>query len=140
MGESILSSMWDNINNEEVYSHFFRQLLELENPTNLNKMSHYDKFQVVKFSKPIDKNMSFEVKRSVSNHNINGRSAKSIKSLKNSRYEEVPLNVNFAVDLIVRTKQRQNWLECFLMNCDNENSYESFINKFISFEESLILD
>ena len=140
MGESILSSMWDNINDEEAYSHYFRQLLELENPANRNIMSHYNNFQVVKFCKPIDKNTSFEPKRSVSNHNINGCSPKPIKSLKNSRFEEVPLNVNFGVDLIVRTKQRQTWLEGFLMHCDDEISYGNFINNLISFEEGLILD
>ena len=140
IAESILSRMWDNRNDEEAYSHYFRQLLDLEDPANKNVMSHYNTFQIVSYNESIDQNTSPTTKRSVLNENINGFSTKPIKSLKNSRFEEIPLNINFVIDLMERTKQRQSRLEGFLMYCDDENSYESFISKLISFEEGLILE
>ena len=81
IAESILSRMWDNRNDEEAYSHYFRQLLDLEDPANKNIMSHYNTFQVVSYNESIDHKTSPTTKRSVLNEKINGFSTKPIKSL-----------------------------------------------------------
>ena len=51
---------------------------------------------------------------------------------------ETPLNVEFVIHLEERIKQRQNKLEGFLIHCDDENTYENFVKRLISFEEELI--
>ena len=139
-GSQIISTMYDNVNDEKAYSHYFKQLLEVEYATNKNKIrdmdfdyisSHHSSY-IAKTCKP---------KRSKRNLEIDRTSSKSAKSLKNSRtLDETPLNVNFVIDLDERKKQRQTILEGFMMNCNHENEYENFIKLLISFEEGLIVN
>ena len=140
IGENILSSMWHNLNDEEAYSHYFRQLLDLEDPENKNMMNHYNTFQMVPFNKQDDKIESLNTENSVSNEQINGCSTNQTRRLKNSQLEEVPLHVTFLFGLVERTKQRQGQLEEFLRYCDDETAYENFVEELISFEEGLVLD
>ena len=81
---------------------------------------------------------SFQTKHSEIYQNSKRTNEKYTKSLKSSRFDENPLNVDFIIEFEERMTRRQNRLEGFLINCDDENSYEHFINLFISFEEGLV--
>ena len=137
-GETLLSGMWHNLGNEEAYTHYFKQLLELEYPTNKPTVDHYNNFNVIPFNHASLKEKSFQTKHSEVNKKIQKTYNKYPKSLKNSRFNENPLNVDFIIEFEERMTRRQNRLEGFLINCDDENAYEHFINLFISFEEGLV--
>ena len=137
-GETLLSGMWHNLGDEEAYTHYFQQLLELEYPQNKPTVDHYNNFNVIPFNHTSPNAKSFQTKHSEKNQKIQGTYNKYGKSLKNSRLDENPLNVDFIIDFEERMKGRENRLEGFLINCDDENSYEHFINLFISFEEGLV--
>ena len=132
-GEALLSGMWHNLGDEEAYTHYFKQLLELEYPTNKPTVDHYNSFLVIPFNHASPNAKSFQTKHSEIDQN-----SKRTKSLKSSRFDENPLNVDFIIEFEERMTRRQNKLEGFLINCDDENAYENFINLFISFEEGLV--
>ena len=137
-GEALLSGMWHNLGDEEAYTHYFKQLLELEYPTNKPTVDHYNNFSVIPFHHASLNPKSLHTKHSEINQKIQRTYRKYAKSLKNSRFNENPLNVDFIIEFEERMTRRQNRLEGFLINCDDENSYEHFINLFISFEEGLV--
>ena len=138
-GESLLSGMWHNINDEEAYNHYFKQLLELEYPSNKTTDDHFDAFNIVIYHKSFLTPKSWKPKRSKENqNNYETSSSKSGKSFQNSWFDETPLCANFVIDLEGRVKMRKSRLEGFLVNCDDESTYEVFINTLISFEEELI--
>ena len=137
-GESLLSEMWNNVNNEEAYSHYFKQLLELEYPSNKTSSSHYKDFNVAPFHQCNYITKKYEPKHSKKCQQTNGSPITCTNDLKNGRFEETPLNVNFVVNAKERQKQRKSRLERFLKNCDGENDYDDFIKVLISFEEELI--
>ena len=140
-GSQIISIMYDNVNDEEAYSHYFKQLLEVEYATNKNTIRNYMDFDPFSFHHPSYIAKTCKPKRSKRNLETDRTSSKSAKSLKNSRrLDETPLNVNFVIDIDERKKQRQTILEGFLMNCDLQNEYENFIKLLISFEEGLIVN
>ena len=138
-GESLLSGMWHNINNEEAYNHYFKQLLELEYPLFETTDDHFNAFNVVIYHKSLFNTKAWKPKRSeINQKRYETISSKSGKNFKNNWFDETPLNANFVIDLEDRAKMRKNRLEGFLVNCDEESTYEAFINTLISFEEELI--
>ena len=137
-GESLLSEMWNNVNNEEAYSHYFKQLLELEYPSNETTASHFKDFNVVPYDQCTYITQKYAPKHSKKYQQIHGSLIKCTKNLKNSRFEETPLNVNFVVNAEERQEQRKRKLERFLKNCEGEKDYDDFIKILISFEEELI--
>ena len=137
-GENILSSMWYNLNDEEVYIHYFKQLVDLEYPSEENMVEHYDNFQLTPYSKMPNRDKACGTKRSHANQNTKKPSRKLIKHSDPSRAEEVILNVNFLVDWNERKVERKTLLEDFSKNCEDEISYQRIVNKLISFEENLI--
>ena len=137
-GEILLTGMWHNLSNEDVYAHYFKLLLELEYPSNKATVEHYKNFVVVPY-KQSSHNTKMLKPKSSRNHRKNERSASSFnKTLKSNLCDETPLNVQFVINLEERMKQRENKLEGFLIHCDDENAYENFIKRLISFEEELI--
>ena len=139
-GENLLSNMWDNVKDEDAYIHYFQQLLDLEDPEKKLLVNHYSNFQITPFNKVTDRNKKRKAKRSKTDEEGGASSYKPLNSLKNLQLEEVPLNINFIVGLMERTQQRQEMLEGFLINCDDETTYEEYFHKLVSFEERLIKD
>ena len=138
-GETLLSGMWHNSNDEEAYHHYFKQLLELEYPYNKATPNYYNDFNVVIYNKSLYNTKTRKPKRSETNQkSYEATLRKSGRSVKNTRFDETPLNVNFVIDLEERGKMRHSRLEGFLVNCDDESTYENFIKTIISFEEELI--
>ena len=137
-GEILLTEMWHNLSNEDVYTHYFKLLLDLEYPSNKTTVEHYENFIVVPFKHSSTNTKIFKPK-GTENHRKNGRSGSTCnKTLKSNLFDETLLNVEFVIDLEERMKQRQNKLDGFLIHCGDENAYENFIKGLISFEEELI--
>jgi len=144
MGEEILRNMLTNINNEDGYMHYFRQLIEFENSVKCRESGNLDGFQIVPFS---SSNCTKQCKIKFSgicltDDTTSGRRKPTeISRSKNKPLEEIALKVNFTVALVLdRIQLRQDILKHFQTYCDDEESYESFINIIFDFEESLIDD
>ena len=95
-------------------------------------------FRIIPFDKTLNNLDHSKSKRSKSSKNIKGTS--STKNARSRPSREVPLNINFVVNLIERIKQRREILEDFLINCGDELAYDSYFNKLVSLEEKLIED
>ena len=140
-GSQIISTMYDNVNDEEAYNYYFKQLLELEYATNNTTIRDHMEFDFISLHHSSYTDKTCKPKRSKRYLKMDKTSSKSAKSLKNGRrLDETPLNVNFVIDVDERKKQRQTILEGFLMNCDHENEYKNFIKLLILFEEGLIVN
>jgi hypothetical protein len=141
-GEEILRNMWNNINNEDSYMHYFRQLVEFESSVNCCENGNLDIFQIIQFSIS-NGTKQCKIKGSgicVRNDTVPGTTKTSdIGRFKNKPLEEITLKVNFSVELLIdRIQIRQVILKHFQIHCDDKKSYESFINGVFNFEESLI--
>ena len=130
--------MWDNLKNEEAYHHYFQQLLELEDGVKNGKIKDFTDFRILPFSET-SKNLGHSKSKS-SKSSKNTKTTSSSKNVKSHPSREVPLNINFVVSLIERTKQRREILDDFLINCGDELAYESYFKKLVSLEERLIED
>ena len=141
-GEEILSAMWDNVNNEEAYDHYFNQLLGLEGITKDDETDLTSNFNVEPYIKLADSHKVCMTKNSQSqktNPNLfPEHRRKSTNTSKNRLSEELIVNVSFLVDLDERMRQRKQMVEGYLMYCDDLNMFQSFVDRLVSFEEGLI--
>ena len=63
---------------------------------------------------------------------------KNTSSSKNKTSEEITLKVNYTVDLFNRIQQRQALLDDLETYCYDDELFDSFVNRLVEFEESLI--
>ena len=142
MGEEILRNMLININNEESYLHYFRQLIDFENSVKCCEDGNLDRFTIIPFSSSNDTKQC-QIKASgvcqMNNTASGRRKSTDMRRSKNKPSEEIILKCKFSVEpLIDRIELRQGILQPFQMHCDDKESYEDFINTIFNFEESLI--
>ena len=140
IGEKILSRMEENINNEDTYIHYFRQLVHFDNLLKSGETFRDKKFEIIPFSSP--KLMrKCKVKRSSKDvHNKSrGKNVQSKSQHKNQAQENhSPLNINSSVEYAIRAQLRRDMLKHFQIFCDQQNSYDNFISSIIELEERLI--
>ena len=139
-GIEILSHMWSNIYVEDVYIHYLRQMIELEdfvkngyNVKNFEIQKHLNIFAKSRckiktsFLPEIFPGLTLDNR----NHDVTRSKTKPTKDLM--------LDVRFVGEFYERIRQRQDKLENFLLSCDDEASFEDLVKQLIIFEEDLIL-
>ena len=140
IGEKLLSRMDENINNEDAYIHYFRQLVDFEDLLKSGQTFKDSKFRIKPFSSP--KVMrKCQVKRSSKDiHNESRVQKVQTKSKNKNQTQEnhSPLNINYSVDYVIRAQLRRGMLKHFQIFCDQQNSYDDFISSIIELEERLI--
>ena len=133
MGEDILRHMFVNINDEDPYIHYFKQLIEFEEFVKSNEHRNLEKFKIVHY----DVSNGTKVCK-IKNSGQRKISNKKITS-KNKPEEEIILKVNFAVEPFQkRTKLRHETFRHFHKYCNDKESYECFINRLQTLEENFI--
>lgn len=110
IGKKIISNMMKNINNEEGYLHYFRQLVQFEETMKHEDTCHKD-FEIV-----------------------------DLCQSKNTAHQMMSLKINLAETLLNRIDMRRNVLENWHVYCKDEELYDSFLNELLNFEESLVKD
>ena len=143
VGEEILSKMFENLNYEEAYIHYFKQLVCYEEMLKRkDQLQDYD-FKVVPF---FDLKHLKNAKSKRSNKLIHNDFTKKNKNTTNEYKcdnpyhgpEEKSLNINFSVEYIIRAQLRRDMLKHYHKHFDDESRYHFFIESLIELEESLI--
>ena len=126
--------MLSNIENEDAYLHYFRQLAIFEE--DLNHQDESIIFEIKHFNYNQNKRKGI-VKRS--NKNLD-REAVQLANSKNTRPEIIELKVNLAGKQVDRIAIRRDALQNLYDHNNDDDLYEEFLDKLIAFEESLIED
>ena len=143
VGEKILSKMAENLNYEDAYIHYFRQLVEYEEILKYDDPIQEQDYKIVPF---FDFKHLKNLKVKCSNNLIQNDSTKKNRrnkkdheyQYKNNRQDETPLNINFSIEYIMRAQLRRDMLKHYPRFCDEKSRYHYFIDSLIEFEESLI--
>ena len=132
------------ISNEDAYLHYFKQLIELDNLANKSKTDKLQKFEITPFGKKHTTKMC-KTKKSNTIKNVKNNTVpvkeliKEPRSSKNKTLEEITLKVDFTLELNARIQLRRTMLDEFEIYCYDKELYDSFINRLIEFEESLLI-
>ena len=131
--EYILSAMMMNINEEEAYIHYLKQLISLENTANLGD------FIILEFNNPLAPKHG-KVKKTNQISNSLTVNHGQLTNSKNKMPQLVKLDVKFLGRHLDRLDLRKSLLENFYDHCKDDETYKIFFNKLFDFEESLIMD
>ena len=143
MRQEILSRMLLHINDENIYLHYFRQLVELDHAfkgcPNMTP-DLFENFEIIPFESDNPSKIG-KVKRSNQLDSLkivplqNARKTKC----KNTTAERTHFtHFRFSVNISDRTKMRRELLEEFNFECNNDNVYDDFFNRLVDVEENLI--
>jgi hypothetical protein len=128
----ILCSMMVNINNEEHYLHYFLQLINYEDSVKDRDKANFEITHIVQ-SKPAP---SKKAKRSNTLYLEGANSKKSYNSSSISP-QIVALKSKLSGNFLDRMKMRKILLQKFIINCNDEESYNRYLTELIDFEEKL---
>ena len=124
--------------------HYFKQLIEFDYLTKNSKSDNLQKFEIIPFNKMHTMTLG-KIKKSNKINNVNNDTVsrkdtliKNTSSSKNKTSEEITLKVNYTVDLFNRIQQRQALLDDLETYCYDDELFDSFVNRLVEFEESLI--
>ena len=143
LGEKILSKMAENLNYEDAYIHYFRQLVEYEEILKCQNPLQEQNYEIVPFFDFKNlKNVKVKCSNNLIQNNSRNRKQRTTNDheyrYKNHIHNELPLNINFSVDYIMRAQLRRDMLKHYQRFCAEESRYHNFIDSLIEFEESLI--
>jgi hypothetical protein len=143
MRQEILSRMLLHINDEDIYLHYFRQLVDLDHAfkgcPNMTP-DCFGNFEIIPFEKNNPRKMG-KIKRS--NQLDSLKIAPLQEAIKTKCKNTTTGRTHFTqfgfIDTISdRTKTRRDLLEDFNFNCNNDNVYDDFFNRLVDVEENLI--
>ena len=140
MGEEILSRMLKEVNDENSYLHYFKQLIAFENFLKDENKNQSAKFVIIPFYEMYNPERQFKSKYPFGNNKIGSR--KDIKETKytlskNSKRNLQSVNVNCVVDVLIRAQLRRDMLKHYKVHCKKEQRYNDFLNSIIEFEDML---
>jgi hypothetical protein len=143
MKQKILSRMLLDINDENIYLHYFRQLVNLDHAfkgcPNMTP-DLFENFEIIPFESDNPSKIG-KVKRSNQLDSLNIvplQNARKTKC-KNTTAERTHFtHFRFSVNISDRTKMRRELLEEFNFECNNDNVYDDFFNRLVDVEENLI--
>jgi hypothetical protein len=143
MRQEILSRMLIHINDEDIYLHYFRQLVDLDHAfkgcTNMSPNS-IENFEIIPFENNIPRQIGI-IKRSNQLDPLNIAPLQEARKTKckNTTIERTHVtHFHFIVKISDRTKMRRKLLEEFNFKCNNNNVYDDFFNSLVDAEENLI--
>ena len=129
----ILLHMMDNINNEEQYLHYFMQLIDYEDTVKAGDKINFVIMHNVQSKHVLSKN----TKRKNTLNSEGPNSKKSYVSLPNVSPEIVELKNKLSGTFLDRMEMRRIILQNFIVNCNDEESYNIYLTELIDFEEKL---
>ena len=131
-GETIIYYMISNVENEDAYLHYFKQLISFEE--GLNKQVGSDILDIEHFNYNQNTRKG-KVKRS--NTNLRNETA-SFANSKHMRQESLELRVNFVGKQVDRIAMRRDILENVYDQDNDDELYDEFLDQLIVLEESFI--
>ena len=134
IGEEIFSYMLSNVQNEDTYLHYFKQLISFEE--DLNKEGEPNIFHIAHINYNQNKRKGKIKRCSLDLNNDSGSLTKS----KHVRHEILELKVNFIGKQADRTAMRRDMLENVYDHDNDDELYNEFLDQLIVLEESFIED
>ena len=131
-GKIILCHMMENISNEGHYLHYFMQLINYEDTVKAKDKANFEIIHIVQ-SKPIQ---SKNAKRKNTLHLEEDSSKKSYPSSSISP-QILALKSKISGNFVDRMEMRKLLLQNFIINCNDEESYNNYLKELIDFEEKL---
>ena len=147
VGKELLWYMTNDINDEEAYFYYFRQLLEYEECSKMKDdvndkefvITHNNHTQRVKTSRPKRSTLHMRIPTVLDeNKECKNDTGKHISKCESKMNNELKLKVDFKVQLKDRIKKRKNILKDIHAQCRDENGYQMYFNMLVDFEEGLI--
>ena len=134
-GREILSEMQKQLNNENAYIHYFRQLLEFERSVNLDLDAAFNDFRIEPFITFPTTQRSKIKNKHINNHKKQTKNAqdksKTIEGKQSFSDQKYP-------NQFLRKQLRLGILNKIDSNIIEENDYNDFLNVLINLEEELI--
>ena len=147
VGKELLWYMTNNINDEEAYFYYFRQLLEYEECSKIkgevnNKefvIAHNNHTQRVKTSRPKRSTLQMRITTVLDeNKECKNDTGKLISKCESKFNNELKLKVDFRIQLKDRIRKRKNILKDIHAQCRDKKGYQRYFNMLVDFEEGLI--
>ena len=143
IGEKIMSEMLEQLNDENAYLHYFKQLVEFEelltqadfNADKKFEIQPYVRFPILKHYKT--KNASTDTPKMISD---NCQTDKKDDNLKKVTLDPIQLNSDYSNEYLIKMQLRRAILKHFPMFASEEKLFVSFVNSLIEFEEGLVKD
>ena len=129
----ILLHMMDNISNEEQYLHYFMQLINYEDTVKAGDKTTFVVMHMVQSKHVLSKN----TKRTNTLNFEGPNSKKSYVSSPNVSPEIVALKNKLSGTFLDRMEMRRIILQNFIVNCNDEESYNIYLTELVDFEEKL---
>ena len=147
VGKELLWYMTNNINDEEAYLYYFRQLLEYEECSKIkgevnNKefvIAHNNHTQRVKTSRP--KRSTLQMGKSTvldENKECKNDTRKVVSKCESKFHNELKLKADFKIQLKDRIRKRKNILKDIHAQCRDIKGYQRYFNMLVDFEEGMI--
>jgi hypothetical protein len=135
--------MLDNINSDEMYLYYFKQLVEFEEIHKVDKSRSKD-FEIIEITGYKKSNGINETcflshvqsKQTLSDTNMKNSLRTDTKQLS----RELTLRINFVIEHREIINLRKDILEDWHIHCMNEELYDCFVNRLIDLEESLLIN
>ena len=131
-GKAILWHMLENINNEEVYLHYFMQLINYEDTISNKDNENFEIMHIVPSKFTPSKNGKHN-----NNLDLEGNNLKKSYPSSSILPQILALKNNMSGNVSDRIKTRKLILENFNLHCSDEESYSRYLTKLIDVEEEL---
>ena len=140
LAETILSRMVANMNNEETYIHFLKELvrLEKENDQNGDELKFFEIASINEYHAP-KLRYSDELDAPLNNEEVIIPSITSTKSTYDAFDYTDASNINFLGRFVDRVELRKRILCNIQKTCMNTGSYEEMFNELMDLEEGFVM-
>ena len=143
IGEKIMTKMLEQLNDENAYLHYFKQLVEFEELLSQADFNADKKFKIQPFVQlPTLKH--FKTKYvNADTHKMktdHGKPDETENNLRTVTIDPIQLNSYHSSDYLIKMQLRRAILKQFPMFVSDEKLFVSFVNSLIEFEEGLVKD
>ena len=140
IGEKILSNMKSNINNEERYLHYFRQLIKFEETLTQEDPcpQGFKIVHITEFHTPKKRRIKRSNAQPKDNELLYREKLIALSKSKNASPQNIAIQTNMVGRFSDRVDMRAKILQNWQVYCSDEETYDNFIDRMLKFEESLI--
>lgn len=136
-GKELMLHMKRNVNTEEVYLHYFLQLIKYEEMIKDDTTSEND-FEIMLFQNSKSRKMSRSKSKGINKRLIEEKNLTNAVSSHSTSPQSVMLNVNLLGTALKRIELRAVILENCEDYCNDEESYSRYLTELIDLEEKLV--
>ena len=136
-----MTKMLEQLNDENAYLHYFKQLVDFEDYAQKQDLHRYKMFQVLPYitfqtaDKSKIKNNYIPINESSIQNQIQSRKQRNYEKVTSSEFHSNP---EFSEQGLMRMQLRRDMIKNYTIFLSNEEQFGNFIDSLIEFEEGLI--